>query len=344
MGTPIYMSPEQAEGRVDEIDHRTDQWALGCIAYELLAGRPPFMGENVASLLYQVVHQAPPPMVPKVPEVSPDLEQVLGVALAKRREDRFGSMTAFARAFESAAAGRPVTALAGTPAAAIAATAVAVLPEAPARAPAAIPQQTTFSTAAGEAVEPAERPARQGKRLILGGVAVALLLGGGAILAMRGQTPATPGAAVTPLPSLAPTPPPPPPPATTTTVPSPTPVPAQAEKTAEKTPAPQPALVTAPAARPRKEKSKKPRSQPAAGAPGSDPTVDSAQVRSPPPAAPPPEAQPAWPPPAQSPQLQQSQQFQPAWPPPPDNMQDLTAPPPKAKKKGLFKRIFGKDN
>ncbi len=62
MGTPNYMAPEQAEGRIDEIDHRTDQWALACIAYELVGGRPPFVGENVASLLYQVIHQAPSPL------------------------------------------------------------------------------------------------------------------------------------------------------------------------------------------------------------------------------------------------------------------------------------------
>src|SRR6476661_4680092 len=67
MGTPNYMSPEQAAGRIDDIDHRTDQWAVACIAYELIAGRPPFVGENVASLLYQVVHQAPSPLAKSAP-------------------------------------------------------------------------------------------------------------------------------------------------------------------------------------------------------------------------------------------------------------------------------------
>ena len=47
MGTPNYMSPEQARGQIDDIDERTDQWALGCIAWECLAGRGPFVGENV---------------------------------------------------------------------------------------------------------------------------------------------------------------------------------------------------------------------------------------------------------------------------------------------------------
>jgi serine/threonine-protein kinase len=71
MGTPNYMAPEQAAGRVDEIDHRTDQWALGCIAYELCAGRPPFIGEDVASLLYQVIHEAPAPLGQTAPGSGP---------------------------------------------------------------------------------------------------------------------------------------------------------------------------------------------------------------------------------------------------------------------------------
>ena len=58
MGTPMYMAPEQAKGE-SELDHLTDQWALACITYEMLAGRPPFQGDT-AALLYQVVHQEPP--------------------------------------------------------------------------------------------------------------------------------------------------------------------------------------------------------------------------------------------------------------------------------------------
>ena len=60
VGTPQYMSPEQARGLTNEIDARTDQFALGVIAYELLAGRPPFHAEDPASVLYQVVHEQPP--------------------------------------------------------------------------------------------------------------------------------------------------------------------------------------------------------------------------------------------------------------------------------------------
>src|SRR5436190_1412660 len=100
MGTPNYMAPEQAAGRVNDIDARTDQWALACIAYELLAGRPPFVGEDVASLLYQVIHQAPAPLREVHPGLPGAFEGVLGRALSKTQADRFSTMTEFARAFE----------------------------------------------------------------------------------------------------------------------------------------------------------------------------------------------------------------------------------------------------
>jgi serine/threonine protein kinase len=105
MGSPQFMSPEQAQGRVEEIDHRTDEWALACIAWEMLCGRCPFTGEDVASLLYQVVHENPPPLAAMVPGLRPEVEEVLRCALAKKREDRFASVGAFARALETAICG-----------------------------------------------------------------------------------------------------------------------------------------------------------------------------------------------------------------------------------------------
>jgi len=102
MGSPQYMSPEQALGRVDEIDLRTDEWALASITWEMLCGRCPFTGEDVASLLYQIVHENPPSLAAAVPGLRSDVEEVLRMALAKKREDRFASIGAFARALESA--------------------------------------------------------------------------------------------------------------------------------------------------------------------------------------------------------------------------------------------------
>jgi serine/threonine-protein kinase len=106
MGTPNYMSPEQAQGQVDDIDGRTDQWSLACIAYEMLAGRGPFVGENAASLLYQVIHQDPPPLQSRAPGVPRAVEKVLRRGLSKKMTDRFPSITEFSRALERAAGGR----------------------------------------------------------------------------------------------------------------------------------------------------------------------------------------------------------------------------------------------
>ena len=102
MGTPQYMPPEQASGRIDAIDHRSDQWALGCIAWEMLAGRGPFWGKDVTALLYQIVHQDPLPEAARAAGLTAPVEEVLRRALAKKPRDRFPSITAFSRAFEAA--------------------------------------------------------------------------------------------------------------------------------------------------------------------------------------------------------------------------------------------------
>ncbi|MEP6652081.1 MAG: serine/threonine-protein kinase [Myxococcales bacterium] len=107
MGTPSYMSPEQATGQVDDIDHRTDEWALACITYEMLCGRPPFRGDSIQALLYQTIHQDPLPLAGRVPGLSRELDKVLGRALSKRQVDRFPTVTAFLRAFEAAASSGP---------------------------------------------------------------------------------------------------------------------------------------------------------------------------------------------------------------------------------------------
>jgi serine/threonine-protein kinase len=103
LGTPQFMSPEQAAGRIDEIDHRTDQWALACIAYEALTGRSPFVAEDPIALVYQVMHEDPPSIVSLVPNLPKELDPVFRRALSKEATERFENITAFARAFEAAA-------------------------------------------------------------------------------------------------------------------------------------------------------------------------------------------------------------------------------------------------
>jgi eukaryotic-like serine/threonine-protein kinase len=103
MGSPQFMSPEQAAGQVDAIDHRTDQWALACIAFEALTGRAPFVADDVNALLYQVTHNAPPSLTALAPELPAQLEAVLARALAKPPGERFENIGMFAAAFERAA-------------------------------------------------------------------------------------------------------------------------------------------------------------------------------------------------------------------------------------------------
>ena len=101
MGTPHYMAPEQAMGKVDGIDHRTDQWSLACLAWEMLLGDHPFDGRDLTELLYQIAHGQPRTPQRRVALTAP-MAAVLHRALSKRQGDRFPTITAFARAFEGA--------------------------------------------------------------------------------------------------------------------------------------------------------------------------------------------------------------------------------------------------
>src|SRR5690606_32641370 len=62
IGSPFYMSPEQAQG-LDSVDQRTDVWALSAITYEMLSGRVPFQGSNGAAILFEILTKPPPPLV-----------------------------------------------------------------------------------------------------------------------------------------------------------------------------------------------------------------------------------------------------------------------------------------
>jgi Protein kinase domain len=109
LGTPQYMSPEQARGEPDEIDGSTDQFALAAIAYELLCGRPAFSGENVPATLFRVSNEHPVP-IGDLPGVNvAAIEQVLGRALAKDKGARYPSILAFSDAFCGAVTGQKVS-------------------------------------------------------------------------------------------------------------------------------------------------------------------------------------------------------------------------------------------
>jgi serine/threonine protein kinase len=83
LGTPYYLSPEQALGKM--VDSRSDLYSLGVMFYEMLTGRKPYYGDNVQSLLYQHVHGSPP----QLPDELAYYQTLLDKMMAKRTEDRF---------------------------------------------------------------------------------------------------------------------------------------------------------------------------------------------------------------------------------------------------------------
>jgi serine/threonine-protein kinase len=96
LGTPAYMSPEQARG-LRPLDRRSDIYALGCVAYEMLAGEPPFTGATVQAVVARQAQQSPPRIGVVRPDLPPHYETALLQALAKNPADRPPSGAEFAR-------------------------------------------------------------------------------------------------------------------------------------------------------------------------------------------------------------------------------------------------------
>ncbi len=87
MGTVQYMSPEQT--RAKRTDARSDIWSLGCVIYEMAAGRPPFTGETTADLIAEIVKIDPEPLVRVVPEAPERLDEIVSKALEKSPDERY---------------------------------------------------------------------------------------------------------------------------------------------------------------------------------------------------------------------------------------------------------------
>ncbi|MEM1418228.1 MAG: serine/threonine-protein kinase [Myxococcota bacterium] len=109
VGTPYYLSPEQARGEASS-DPRVDLWAAGVVLYETLTGELPFRAHNFAALLATILRGHPLPPTRLRPEIGRDLERVVLRALAERAEDRWDSAAALRTALLEAAAALPAPA------------------------------------------------------------------------------------------------------------------------------------------------------------------------------------------------------------------------------------------
>jgi serine/threonine-protein kinase len=123
IGTAAYMSPEQARG--DDVDERTDVYALGVVMYEAATGRLPFVADNYLKMLSQVANAEPPSPSSLRPSLSERFERIAMRAMAKHRDDRYASARELADALEALVAGTATAPTASMPRTA--------LPTAPAR-------------------------------------------------------------------------------------------------------------------------------------------------------------------------------------------------------------------
>jgi serine/threonine-protein kinase len=100
VGTPAYMSPEQAAGE-PQLDGRSDLYSLGCVVYEMLAGHAPFLGASAQELLARHTLDAVPPLHTVRPTVPRGVEEAIVKALAKQPADRFSTVSEFAEALRA---------------------------------------------------------------------------------------------------------------------------------------------------------------------------------------------------------------------------------------------------
>ncbi|HMF10641.1 MAG TPA: serine/threonine-protein kinase, partial [Thermoanaerobaculia bacterium] len=99
LGTPVYMSPEQAGGL--QADSRSDIFALGAVLYEMLAGKRPFRGATTIEVMSSILKEQPPPIAEINPSVSPALEMIVSRCLEKNPHDRFQSARDLSFALEA---------------------------------------------------------------------------------------------------------------------------------------------------------------------------------------------------------------------------------------------------
>ncbi len=110
LGTPLYMAPEQAEGRSKEVSPRTDVYALGAMLYEVAVGRPPFTGETLPEIYEKIIHKSPPPPRQVKPAISVDLETIILKSIDKDPKQRYESAALLADELQRYQEGKPILA------------------------------------------------------------------------------------------------------------------------------------------------------------------------------------------------------------------------------------------
>ena len=113
IGTPEYMSPEQAEGGT--VDHRTDLYALGVVLYQMLTGRAPFHSTTPHATLHAVIYEPPPPVRQLRPSLSPAIESVVMRSISKQPASRYQSGSDMVAALRAAQSGQSTVAVAAPP-------------------------------------------------------------------------------------------------------------------------------------------------------------------------------------------------------------------------------------
>jgi serine/threonine-protein kinase len=170
VGTAQYLSPEQARG--ETVDSRSDVYSAGCLLFELLTGRPPFVGDSPVAVAYQHVREPAPPPSDFDTELPPEIDAIVLKSLAKRVEERYQSAEDMRSDIERYLAGRPVQ---------------AVVP--PVGATAVVPAVAGAATAVTPPIEEDEEHRRTGWWIAAGLLVLALIIAGAFLLPRLFESP-----------------------------------------------------------------------------------------------------------------------------------------------------------